>query len=169
LPDSSSDPTLTVIQASSAPASSANPAAPAAKTVEPEAKVEPKSSVAVQIIEEWKGTESNVQEPRVVVIRKKEAWEKLWTEAAIPGPLPEVDFGRHLVMGVFAGARPAGSSVGMGKIIETDNGVYAPYHFTIAAVQVSSPTAQVFTHPYMFSMIPRVDKKIRLSQEEAPR
>lgn len=52
---------------------------------------------------------SGVRDPRDVVIKDREAWATLWAEhAGKSSPLPEVDFGKQMVIGVFLGNRPNG-------------------------------------------------------------
>jgi hypothetical protein len=54
------------------------------------------------------GAISGVREPARLVVRDPEAWRGLWrrhTQGA-DSPLPPVDFGREMVIGVFAGASP---------------------------------------------------------------
>jgi len=58
------------------------------------------------------GFYSGISEPRNVVIRSSEEWKRLWEEHTSifspPPPLPEVDFSRDMVIGVFLGTRPTG-------------------------------------------------------------
>ncbi len=55
------------------------------------------------------GGVSGITRARNVVIRDQHAWNKLWREHAAtlasPGPQPQVDFDRHMLVGVFVGAR----------------------------------------------------------------
>jgi hypothetical protein len=81
-------------------------------------------------------------------------------------PLPKVSFRRHIVVGVFGGAQPAGSSVTLGPIRETNEDVAIYYRITHQAVAVSTTSAPAPAHPWLFSMMPRTDKKIRLTQKE---
>lgn len=68
-----------------------------------------------------------------------------------------------------------GASVQLGRIREDDEEVTVSYSVSgsevavsTAAVAVSTAPAVVPSHPYLLSMIPRVDKKIRLTQREIP-
>jgi hypothetical protein len=79
-------------------------------------------------------------------------------------PLPPVNFGEHLVVAIFAGENPPAASVDLGAFHETDRSVTIPYHVAGFDVKVSSGTAM--SHPYLLSLITRVDKKIRLTQRE---
>ena len=53
-----------------------------------------------------KGTESNVDDAKTVVVRDAAAWKKLWQGHAPDRALPAVDFSREMVVAVFMGSRP---------------------------------------------------------------
>jgi hypothetical protein len=130
--------------------------------------------VVLHVQEDWKGSDSAVTESRLMVIRTAEAWQKLWTEMALKDPLPEVDFTKQLVLAVFAGENPAGTSVLLGRIELSDEEVSAPYRIQVpsapAAVSTSTDAAAAVplapSHPYLLAAIQRVDKKIKLTQRE---
>jgi hypothetical protein len=80
-----------------------------------------------------------------------------------------------VVICIFAGGRPSGASVQLGRIREDDEEVTVFYSVSGSEVAVSSAPVSVSTasaaapsHPYLLSMLPRVDKKIRLTQREVP-
>jgi len=127
----------------------------------------PKPPAVLSVQQEWQGADSGIPDTRVVVIRNQEAWAKLWTDMQDKDPLPEINFSQHVVIGVFAGEQPAGTSISFGKIRDREDDVYAPYRFIPPAAQVSTTTVPAPTHPYLLSLLPSVDKKIRLSQREA--
>ncbi len=52
------------------------------------------------------GERSGVRDARQVVVRAPEDWERLWQEHAPRQPMPAVDFGERMVVGVFLGTRP---------------------------------------------------------------
>lgn len=54
------------------------------------------------------GNRSRVTEPKNVVLRDAAAFAALWTEHQGQASLPQVDFTRQMVIGVFLGARPNG-------------------------------------------------------------
>jgi len=157
-------------------------AAPPAPVKSPPAKVRPppavppetpKPPLVLPILQNWKGPDCGIGQSRLVVIRDDDAWEKLWTEMQSQDPPPEVEFSRKVVLGVFAGEEPAGTSVVLGKIEEMDGVMYAPYRIlTRPVVPASSATApsapQAVTHPYLLAVVPRVNKKIRLTLKENP-
>lgn len=54
-------------------------------------------------------TQSGVRVERNVVIREGAAWAALWTEHAGAGKvIPDIDFNKEMVIGVFAGGLPSG-------------------------------------------------------------
>ncbi len=136
----------------------------------PEPPKPPKPPLVLHVFQDWKGPESGIQDARLVVIRDEDAWQKLWAEMQSKDPLPPVEFGNKIVIGVFAGLEPAGTSIRLGKIEEDENVMLAPYQLNLPAVPISSgtvvaaPVAQ--THPYLLAVVPRVERKIRLIQKE---
>ena len=56
----------------------------------------------------YRGTQSQIDEPREVTIRSAADWSVLWKEHAPAAPVPVVDFKREMVVGVFVGTRPTG-------------------------------------------------------------
>ncbi len=146
--------------------------APAAPTPprQPKAPEKPKPPLVLHVFQDWKGPECGILENRLVVVRNTETWQKLWEEMQSKDPMPPVDFSDKIVLGVFAGERPAGTSIVLGKIEEDDEVMMAPYRITLPAVQTSSVTAVAapvaVSHPYLLAVVPRVDKKIRLTQKE---
>jgi len=146
------------------------PVAPvaAAKPAEP-----PKPPIVLTVLQEWRGMDSGIKEGRLVVIRNAEAWKKLLAEVQSRDPLPDVDFAQKLVIGVFVGPKPIGTTIALGKIEEMDDAMYAPYMITGGAVQISTAAAATapaapaaLSHPYLLAVIPRVEKRIRLSLKE---
>jgi hypothetical protein len=134
-------------------------AAVAAKKPEP-----PKEPTLIAVQQQWQGPDSSVKESRVVVIRNKDDWDKL--RADMQNTLPEIDFAQHVLIGVFAGERPPGSTVSFGTIRERADDVYAPYRINVAEVQSSTGTTVVPEHPYALSLLPKLEKRIRLTQKE---
>ena len=52
------------------------------------------------------GEQSGVRDARQLVVRAPEDWEQLWQEHAPRQPIPKVDFGERMVVGLFLGTRP---------------------------------------------------------------
>lgn len=65
--------------------------------------------------ERMAGQWSGVDKPRQAVVSDRAAWERLWAEHSKTEPLPEVDFNKEVVAGVFLGVKP-----GAGWTIELD-------------------------------------------------
>src|ERR1019366_3180237 len=141
---------------------------PAPQTKPPEP---PKPPIVMHVFQDWKGSESGIQESRTVVIRKELKWQQLWAEMQSKDPIPPVDFSDKIVLGILAGEKPAGTSIVLGKIEADEDLMLAPYRINLPVVQTSSGTAVAapVIHPYLLAVIPRVEMKIRLTQKENPR
>lgn len=152
---------------SSATSMAAGPkAAPLAQKTAQDA---PPSPQPLQVQQEWKGADSGIKDSRLVVIRNGDAWTKLWTEMQQKEPLPPVRFSRHVVVCVFGGGRAAGATIRLGKMLEREDDVVIPYAISGAPVVISTAAArppEAPSHPYLLSVIPRVEKRIRLTQKE---
>jgi hypothetical protein len=123
----------------------------------------------LDVKQEWRGADSGIKDSRLVVIRNGEAWAKLWAEMQQKDPLPPVRFGRRVVVCVFGGGRVAGAAIHLGKILEREEDVRIPYAISGAPVAVSTTSVRspgAPSHPYLLSVIPRIDKRIRLTQNE---
>ena len=83
-------------------------------------------------------------------------------------PLPPVNFNRHVVACLFAGERPIGASVQLGRIRENDEEVTVSYSVSGPEAAVSTAPAEAPSHPYLLALFPRVEKKIRITQREVP-
>ena len=56
-----------------------------------------------------RGQQSNLDEPRQIVVRTAAEWTKLWNQHAGEGrDKPPIDFTKSTVIGVFMGSRPTG-------------------------------------------------------------
>jgi hypothetical protein len=55
-----------------------------------------------------RGQQSNIDEPRQVIVRTAAEWTALWKQHAGDHPRPTVDFSTSTVVGVFLGSRPTG-------------------------------------------------------------
>jgi len=170
VPDSAPISSTVEVSSAPAPSSATVPAPPPPKPAPPPAADAAPSVVhePLQAKQVWKSAESGIKISRLGVIRNAEAWEKLWTEMQQKEPLPPVNFSRHVVACIFAGERPAGASVQLGRIRENDEEVTVTYSVSGPEVSVSTTPAPAPSHPYLLALLPRVDKKIRLTQREAP-
>ncbi len=131
---------------------------------------EPKELLQLPVLKSWKGPESAIIEPRVVVARRPEVFEKLWIEMQATEPRPQVDFGTSVVLAIFAGASPLGTTIELGRIEGTDE-IYAPYRIVrppslMPGTTSPAPTSGV-SHPYFIAAVVKTDRKIKLSRREA--
>jgi protease stability complex PrcB-like protein len=101
-----------------------------------------------------KGDQSNIDEPKQVVIHDAAEWRKLWQQHAPDKPLPAVDFAKESVVAVFMGSRnTAGYSVAIVSTTDAAGALIVKYKETRPAP--GRITAQIITFPYHIVAIPR--------------
>jgi hypothetical protein len=101
-----------------------------------------------------KGAMSEVSTARQVEVSNRDAWAALWREHAPNRPLPEVDFSREIVVGVFLGTRPtAGFAVEIVGYREDEGRLVVQYRET--APSRGAITAQMLTSPYHLVAVPK--------------
>jgi hypothetical protein len=101
-----------------------------------------------------KGTRSELSTARQVAISDPAAWAMLWREHAPTRPLPEVDFSREIVVGVFLGTRPSsGFAVQIVGSHEESGHLVVQYRETMPSR--GDITAQVLVSPYHLVAIPK--------------
>ncbi len=116
----------------------------------PSAQTPPASKVMMRTID--KGTASNVDDAKTVVVRDAESWKKLWQTHSPDRALPAVDFSREMVVGVFLGSRPtSGYDVTVLGTREDGGALVVEYRET--APPRDAMTAQVLTSPYHLAVV----------------
>ena len=97
------------------------------------------------------GTNSGVQEQRLVVARDAEEWGTLWSEHArldVPGTAaPEIDFDKEMAIAVFLGARPTG-----GHAVTIESVERGPTGLVVHAL-ATAPAADTMTTQALLSLI----------------
>jgi len=120
------------------------------------ALMQPPPSPAPRTIE--KGEQSNIENPKQVLVRTEAELRQLWQEHGAARPLPKVDFSREMVVGVFMGSRPnAGFSTAV-TLTTTGNGALI-VKYTETAPPPDAITAQILTFPYHLVAIAKADVK----------
>jgi hypothetical protein len=118
------------------------------------------SSMSAQPITIDKGAESAVDAPRQVTVRTLAEWQTLWRRHAPGRPVPEVDFARSMVVGVFLGTRPtAGFAVDIVGTRQDHGSLIVQYRETRPGRDTIS--AQIITAPFHLATIPRFDGDVR--------
>ena len=104
------------------------------------------------------GTSSQIDEPRKVVLRSADEWRAFW-KGHSSAPLPQVDFSRSIVAGVFLGMRPtAGYVVSIVAVKRTADGAVVEY--LEGKPEPNRMVAQVLTSPFHLVAIPRDVKTV---------
>jgi hypothetical protein len=101
-----------------------------------------------------KGTMSGLSAARQVTVSDRDAWAALWREHAPARPLPEVDFSREVVVGIFLGTR---SSAGFTVEIvgRREDGERTIVQYRETTPPPGSITAQVIVSPYHLAALPK--------------
>jgi RNA polymerase sigma factor (sigma-70 family) len=115
-------------------------------------------------VKEWKGAISGAKKRERLVVRTKEQWQRVWAQAhatVSPRPkLPEVDFGRHMVLAVFMGEQPSGGYA----VTITEATVAKEAVMVRVRERAPSPntiTPPVITSPWHFAVMPRFERAVK--------
>ena len=94
-----------------------------------------------------KGDASGQQIGRQVTIRTAAEWKALWKEHAPADKMPEIDFTRNMVVGIFLGSKPsAGHAVEIVGVRTEDKDLIVEYVQKQPAR--GTMAAQILTEPY---------------------
>jgi hypothetical protein len=109
------------------------------------------------------GTISFVDKPAQVVIRTTAEWQALWKAHSPATPVPQVDFTRTIVVGVFLGSRPtAGFSVDIVSVREVSNRLVVEYRER--RPEPGRLAAQVLTSPFHLVSLPRDIRSVEFTE-----
>jgi hypothetical protein len=101
-----------------------------------------------------KGDASEQQTARQVTIRTPAEWKALWKEHSPTGKMPEVDFNKEMVVGIFLGTKPsAGHEVEIVGVRTEEKDLIVEY----VQKQPGRGTlaAQILTEPYHLVSVPK--------------
>lgn len=106
---------------------------------------------------------SKIAQPRQVVVRDAAAWAALWAEHGQARPLPEVDFSRHMLVGVFAGSTANACQTSFVAHIVSRGGKLVVDYVERDTSQVEA-CAQVAGQPVQIVQVARVDAPVEFSK-----
>jgi len=109
-----------------------------------------------------KGYRTGIKERRFVVVNTEGEWENLWTlhkSTVSPVPkLPEVDFGREMIVAVFSGEkRTGGYGIEIRKIEEDREKGQSTVFCLETQPPPRSMVTQALTQPYHIVSLKRID------------
>ena len=110
-----------------------------------------------------KGTYSGITEPLHAIIKEESEWHNLWDRHAsniIPKPdVPEIDFSREMLIGIFTGQKSSGGyTVEIVNILKEERVIKVLYKEKAPLPEEIATTA--FTQPYHFIKIPKEDLEV---------
>ena len=103
-----------------------------------------------------RGTVSEIDAPRQVVVRSAEEWAALWKEHGAQEPAPAPDFSTMMVVGVFLGSRPTAGHLVMVTAVALDaDRRRVVVQYVERRPAPSDLVAQMLTSPFHLVSIPR--------------
>lgn len=122
----------------------------------------PKSGEAIAFRPLIRESFSGVKEARQVVVTDAAAWNALWAEHSAgrnPAPAPQVDFSKHMVVGVFSGEHNSGCwDTAILRVGALDERIVVEYEIRdITPVAICLP---VVTQPAQLVVIDKLDAKV---------
>ncbi|HQK94292.1 MAG TPA: protease complex subunit PrcB family protein [Armatimonadota bacterium] len=123
----------------------------------------------LEIVARYTGTRSGIHEALRQVIRTEDEWKALWerhTQPFEPRPeLPQVDFGKSMLIVVFSGEKPTGGhSVRVETVRETKDGLDVT--FRVTKPDEGMMTTQAFTQPYDIVVVDNTEGELRFLEAE---
>lgn len=112
-----------------------------------------------------RGVNSDIMEPRQVVVRTADDWRALWKSHSAQPP-PVVDFSRSVVVAVFLGSRPTAGFAVKITAIRTEGGT-AVVEYVERRPAPDALVAQVLTSPFHIVTVPRTAGDLKFRQIES--
>ena len=112
-----------------------------------------------------KGDFSNVDDAKQVVVRTEAEWRAIWRQHGGERPMPAVDFGKEMVVGVFMGSRPtAGYDIAITKTLDV-NGTLRVFYRERMPARGGVVLAQVLTFPFHLVAVPKTASEVKFEKE----
>jgi len=154
---------LVPVKPSSRPAPATMPAKPIAPVGQvPQTIVLPPTQPPAAPLE-WQGNDTSIEHPGEVVIRNDHQWVQFWAEHRPHEAAPEVDFTQAMVVGVFAGPRPADQfTIRMVDIRTLPGSLTVDYQEKLPPPGTFAVNVTVY--PYQFKVIPRTTLPVKFNK-----
>ncbi|MBX9582475.1 MAG: protease complex subunit PrcB family protein [Gemmataceae bacterium] len=125
----------------------------------------------VKIRQTWAGASSPEFKPRHQIVRDPAEWKALWERVHSrqpPGPaVPEVDFGKEMVVAVFAGGRPSGGyGLEVARVERAAGGLTV--RVTERTPNPDKMYTQATTAPYVLAVVPKHPGEVRVAVGRPP-
>ena len=143
------------------------PSAPPAPTARPAVQVPaaiiPPSTPTPPAPLEWEGNDTSITHPGEVVVRSDHQWIQFWAEHHPHEAAPEVDFTQNMVIGVFAGPRPADQfTIRMTAIRTLSDSLTVDYQEKLPPPGTFA--IDVTVYPYQLKVIPRTTLPVKFNK-----
>lgn len=112
---------------------------------------------------EWQGNDTAITHSGEVVIRNDHQWIQFWAEHRPHEAAPDVDFAQSMVIGVFAGSRPADQfTIHMTDIRALAGSLIVTYQEKLPPPGTFA--VDVTVYPYELKVIPRTTQPVKFNK-----
>jgi hypothetical protein len=108
------------------------------------------------------GQQSEIREPRQIVVTSREAWAALWQQHGAQLPVPAVDFTHESIVAVFLGTRPSGGFAVDILAVRTGSAPVVEYRERRPGPDMM--TTQALTFPFSIVAVPVLAGTPRFAQ-----
>jgi hypothetical protein len=112
------------------------------------------------VASEWSGTDTAVTHAGQIVIHNDHQWIKFWAEHHPDEAAPDVDFSQNMVVGVFAGDRPADKFAIRIVAVRTESNALI-VNFREQIPPPGTFEIGVSVYPYDLKVIPKSDLPVK--------
>lgn len=113
---------------------------------------------------EWQGNDTSITHPGEVVIRNDHQWVQFWSEHHPHEAAPDVDFTQSMVIGVFAGPRPADQFTIRMVEIQSLPGGSLSVSYQEKLPPPGTFAVDVTVYPYHLKVIPRTALLVKFNK-----
>ena len=111
------------------------------------------------------GQGSGIEDARQVVVTTAAEWKALWAEHAPGRPMPKVDFGKSMVLGIFLGTRNTGGfEVRITGVRREGGSLLVTWQESIPPPDAI--VTQMLTSPFHLVQVEKSDAKVEWRQED---
>jgi hypothetical protein len=112
--------------------------------------------------QEWQGNDTSVTHVGQVVIRSDRQWIQFWSEHHPHEAAPDVDFTQNMVLGVFAGPRPAEQfTIRIVSVRTLPDSWIVDYRETLPPTGTFAVNVTVY--PYHLKIVPRTALPVKFN------
>lgn len=130
------------------------------------ARAQPSSDVEFTVLAA--GTDSGIRTPTQVIIRDAAAWRALWIRHAGPAARPpSVDFGREMVVALFAGMQSMATRLAVSRIVREPDRLVV-YYMLMEMRPLPQPEEMPAARPFVMVRLARSPLRVDVVRQRTP-